>query len=189
MLQFQDFINNLLAAATPYIAEFQKQEGGPFGASVLTYAKIVSGIISALLFAGIVVLMMKFYKTMGTSPIDRLSESIRASAIPKERIGKQWERIKARIVRGSEAEWKLAVIEADKLCDNILRRMGYHGESMDQRLKAIKPAQLSSLENLKVAHQVYLTVVQDPSFSPSQYEAQEALRNYETFLQEMQAIS
>ena len=189
MLQFQDFINNLLAAATPYAAEFQKQESGPFWASALTYAKIASGVISVLLFSGIIVLMMRFYKIMGTSPIDRLSEGMRASAIPKERIGKQWERIKARIVHGSEAEWKLAVIEADKLCDNILRRMGYHGESMDQRLKAIKPAQLLSLANLTVAHQVYLTVVQDPSFFPSQYETQEALRNYETFLQEMQAVS
>lgn len=185
---FQEFIDILFAGVEPYAAVLQDPHAQNLFADILAVAKITSAVVSVLLFFGIVMVVMMMYRLLGTSPLERLSESVRATAIPKERVTKQWERIKSRIARASPAEWKLALIEADKLCDNTLRRMGYRGETMDHRLQSIKPAQLTTLENLKNAHALYVAAVQDPSFVISQYEVQQALRNFEEFLKEMQLV-
>ena len=125
---------------------------------------------------------------MGTTPLERLSEAMRAAPVEPTRMAKHWTRIRSRLDKGSEAEWKLAVIEADKLCDSILRRMGYLGETMSERLRNIKPAQLASVEQLQLAHKTRNTIVHDPQFYLSEYEARQAISHYETFLKEIQII-
>ncbi|OHA47664.1 MAG: hypothetical protein A2806_03550 [Candidatus Terrybacteria bacterium RIFCSPHIGHO2_01_FULL_48_17] len=162
--------------------------GQALPAQLLLALKITSGVVSLLAFVAIVYLSFRISKLMGASPLERLGEAMRTAPVEPTRLAKHWSRIKNRLEKGSEAEWKLAVIEADKLCDTILRRMGHLGETMGERLGNIKPAQLSSLEQLQAAHKTRNTIVHDPQFYLSEYEAKQAILNYETFLKEMQII-
>ncbi|MBY0309958.1 hypothetical protein K2Q16_02320 [Patescibacteria group bacterium] len=51
-------------------------------------------------------------------------------------------------------DWKLAIIEADIILDDSLKRAGYSGASLGERLRAISPAQLQTLDDAWQAHKV-----------------------------------
>ena len=51
-------------------------------------------------------------------------------------------------------DWKLAIIEADIILDEILKEKGYIGVSLGERLKSISPSQLQSLDDAWQAHKV-----------------------------------
>jgi hypothetical protein len=51
-------------------------------------------------------------------------------------------------------DWKLAIIEADIVLDDILKQRGYAGNSLGERLRSIAPSQLSTLDDAWEAHKV-----------------------------------
>jgi len=51
-------------------------------------------------------------------------------------------------------DWKLAIIEADIILDEIVKERGYAGNSLGERLRSISPAQLNSLDDAWAAHKV-----------------------------------
>lgn len=51
-------------------------------------------------------------------------------------------------------DWKLAIIEADIIMDDILKKRGYAGSSLGERLKSISPQQLNSLNDAWEAHKI-----------------------------------
>jgi len=51
-------------------------------------------------------------------------------------------------------DWKLAIIEADIMLDEILKERGYAGGSLGERLRSISPSQLNSLDDAWAAHKV-----------------------------------
>jgi hypothetical protein len=51
-------------------------------------------------------------------------------------------------------DWKLAIIEADIILDEVLKRQGYAGTSLGERLKSISPSVLASLDDAWQAHKV-----------------------------------
>lgn len=51
-------------------------------------------------------------------------------------------------------DWKLAIIEADILLDDLLKQRGYAGISLGDRLKSISPSVLHSLDDAWQAHKV-----------------------------------
>jgi hypothetical protein len=63
-----------------------------------------------------------------------------------------WDDIVRRANSVRDADWKLAVIEADKFVDEALKAKGFAGETMGERLMIIKPQELSSLQDLWDAH-------------------------------------
>lgn len=51
-------------------------------------------------------------------------------------------------------DWKLAIIEADIVLDDILKRRGYAGASLGERLKSISPQHLASIDDAWEAHKI-----------------------------------
>jgi hypothetical protein len=51
-------------------------------------------------------------------------------------------------------DWKLAIIEADIILDDVLKQQGYIGNSLGERLKSISTGQLNSLADAWEAHKV-----------------------------------
>ena len=58
------------------------------------------------------------------------------------------------IISENPNDWKLAIIEADIMLDEILKEKGYVGASLGERLRSINPAQLQSLDDAWQAHKV-----------------------------------
>ena len=52
------------------------------------------------------------------------------------------------------AEWRLAILEADNMLDEMIRRIGYKGENLGERLKAVEPSDFESINSAWEAHKV-----------------------------------
>ena len=105
-----------------------------------------------------------------------------------KKIEKQWEKIRGRLDTGLESEYKLAVIEADNMTEDILKRMGYSGETLGERLKNLTAATLPNIEEIKAVHQVRNNIVHDPDYRLPLEETKNALEVYEKAFRDLQAF-
>lgn len=62
--------------------------------------------------------------------------------------------LQSHIESSNPNDWKLAIIEADILLDDLLKQRGYAGISLGDRLKSISPSSLHSLDDAWQAHKV-----------------------------------
>jgi hypothetical protein len=104
------------------------------------------------------------------------------------RIEKQWIKIMEKLETGKEAEYKLAVIEADSMLDNILEKMGYSGENLRDRLKHLTQATIPNLDTLLEAHKIRNNIVHDPDYRLSLEETKKVLAIYEKTFQDIRAL-
>lgn len=96
---------------------------------------------------------------------------------------KDWAKINKKLEGGKESEYKLGIIEADILLDDTLKKMGYSGESVGDRLKQIDKIILPNLDDLWKAHKVRNNIVHDPDYKLTVREAKEALKIFEEAFQ------
>lgn len=101
----------------------------------------------------------------------------------------RWEEIVRHIESPHEAEWKLAVIEADKFVDDLLRQAGYPGDTMGERLMSIEKGQFVSLEGLWEAHKIRNKLVHDVNYFLRYAEARRTIQAYEGTLKELGIVS
>ena len=104
------------------------------------------------------------------------------------RVSKKWKKIRQRLERGSESEAKLAIIEADDLLNEILKRMGYSGETLGEKLKQVKKAILPNLDEVFQVHKIKSDIVYDPSFRLTLEQAKIFLGIYEKALSNLEAV-
>ena len=100
----------------------------------------------------------------------------------------KWEEITRHFESVKEAEWKFAIIEADKLVDDLLKQGGYPGDTMGERLMNIEQGQLLSLQGLWEAHKIRNKLAHDTNYFLRYAEARQAIKLYEEALKELQAI-
>ncbi|PIP24399.1 MAG: hypothetical protein COS25_02855 [Candidatus Nealsonbacteria bacterium CG02_land_8_20_14_3_00_37_10] len=105
-----------------------------------------------------------------------------------KRIEKEWRKITARLDTGLESEYKLAVIEADNMVNETLKRMGYGGESLGERLEKLTAATLSNIEEIKEAHQVRNNIIHDPNYRLSLDDARKVLSIFEKAFKDLEAF-
>lgn len=104
------------------------------------------------------------------------------------KLVKQWSKVRARLDTGMESEYKLAVIEADSILDDILRRMGFGGETLGERLEKITEATLPNLAEVLGAHKTRNNIVHDPNYRLTLDEVRKTLDIYERALTDLQAL-
>lgn len=103
-------------------------------------------------------------------------------------IRNRWEEIKRHVHSPNEAEWKFAVMEADKLVDFVLDRAGYPGQTMGEKLTAINQSQIATLPGLWQAHKIRNQIAHDMNYFLRDVDARKAVDQFEDTLKELQAI-
>lgn len=101
----------------------------------------------------------------------------------------RWEQVKARLQKGDEANLKLAVIEADNLMDEILKRMGLPGNTFEERLEQIEVQEVKSVAQILEGHRTRNMIVHEPNFHLSQEEAEKTIADFEEALKELEYLS
>jgi hypothetical protein len=76
-------------------------------------------------------------------------------------------------------DWKLAIIEADIILDDLLKQHGYAGNSLGERLKSVSPRQLNTLNDAWEAHKIRNRIAHDGAdFVLTKRVAQETITQY-----------
>ncbi len=92
-----------------------------------------------------------------------------------------WRRIMRHLKGDDVAQYKIAILKADRLAERVLTDAGYKGATMRERIAQLEAQKIGAAAALARAHAVCARVVQEPDFMPTRAEAEEALAQYKAF--------
>ena len=144
-------------------------------------------LVIMVLLGGIIFFIIKS-SWLRYSIIYDTSEFLTYKPFGVKKIEKQWTGIRSRLDTGLESEYKLAVIETDNMMEDTLKRMGYAGETLGERLKALTVATLPNIEEVKAVHHIRNNIVHDPDYRLSLEETKNVLEVYEKAFRDLQAF-
>lgn len=145
-----------------------------------------------LVIADFILLILAIYWIRETlmlrPPLHRAAPADRRTTLKgSPDIAMRWKAVLAKAAASPESA-TLAVIEADTLVDDVLRRLGLTGETMADRLDQLDPQEIKTLDRLWRVHRIRNALVHRPGFSISSADATEMLGAYESFLKEVEIL-
>ncbi|MDD5145007.1 MAG: hypothetical protein PHW72_02695 [Candidatus Pacebacteria bacterium] len=145
-------------------------------------------IISAIALSAATIYFLFNTSWLNYAYLEDMSEFLTFKPQGARKILKIWAKLRARLESGSEAEYKLAVLEADSMLDDTLKRLNYKGENLAERLNKLTAATLPSIEDVKEVHEIRNNIVRNPDFVLSLDETRRLLDIYERALTELQVL-
>lgn len=116
---------------------------------------------------------------------DFLAVDKAAEAERKTRNAERWAAVQENVGSSSEGDWRLAILEADILLDDMLKDLGAFGDTLGERLKSTTPHTLPSIQKAWEAHLVRNKIAHDgANFALSQHEARRVVALFEAVLRE-----
>ena len=168
-----------------YILNFRDSVIG-FFTPYFGWIKLISLIISGLLLWGIIFCIAKL--NFINAKIEQYMDVLRIGNLPRRRSIRGWQQIKRKLILGDETNLKLAITEADKILDELLKISGYEGENMDERLKRLDASQLSNISDVWSARKIRSRISQEPDFHINKQEAELIINIYKKSFQELGLI-
>lgn len=152
---------------------------------IIVYLKIIFIILALVFLFGIFILILKS-TWLERRFLEDWTEFFIYRPLGLKKTFKDWAKISKRLEVGQEADYKLAVIEADGLLNDVLSKMGYGGETIVDRLKQIDSAILPNIDKALEVHKIRNNIVHDPDYQLTLVQATEILKVYEESLRHLE---
>lgn len=149
--------------------------------------KIFLGIYTIVLIVDIVLLL--YMRDVREDLKKTLYGTKYVPLITKAGMTKKWAAIERRLESGNPSEYKVAIIEADSLVNDIVKELGYEGDDMAKRLDRMALLQPEDAETLRSAHQIRNRIVFEQDFSVDRTQANEVLETFKEFLKKLEYFS
>jgi len=152
--------------------------------------KIFAGIVIATLFCGLAYVAYRMI-LLGNEVKKREGDAKRGVIVKKglSAGAQRWTQIMEKLNSESEADWKVAILEADAILEEIVGTMNLMGTSIGDKLKSVEPSDFLTLESAWEAHKARNRIAHDVSGVPlSHREAQRILVLYEKVLREFEYL-
>ena len=146
-----------------------------FGSS-LVWFQLVSVLLSGLFIWGTVFLLTKMSYFNGK--VEGYMDILGLGNLTKRRSLKGWEQIKKRIISPAQQDWKLAILEADTILNEILKMAGYLGTDLSKKLEILTKENLSNLDEIKKAHSLSDKIMKDPGMELKKEDAIIVLKSF-----------
>ena len=153
--------------------------------------KILLGVLSFFLFVGVLYLAYLIYE-LHHHEVARLRAQRETYSAEKKvtEISETWEAIMNHLSSANPSDWKLAILEADIMLDEMIRGMAYPGENLGERLKIVRREDMQTLDLAWEAHKVRNRIAHDGArFEIDQTEARRVLGLYGKVFGEFKYIS
>jgi len=100
----------------------------------------------------------------------------------------RWRKIISKLNSNLASDYKLAIIDADLMLEEVLKKMGYVGTNLTEILLTITDEILPNLEDIRKAHQIYLNIINDPSYNLELEETKNIISAYQKSFEQLQVI-
>jgi len=147
--------------------------------------------ISSLFISSVLLVLIIFFivKTnMLSEEIEHFISVLGSKDLSRRRSLKAWKQIQKRLKTGQANQLKLAVLEADRILNEILKMAGWPGKNLDERLEQAGPVELSNLEEIRQAHKLRNRIANEPNFIITPNEAGLIVEIYKKVFQELNLI-
>ncbi len=100
----------------------------------------------------------------------------------------KWNKIIQDLLSANMSDWKLAVIEADSLLENLMDQLNFKGENLGERLKNANPEKFRNLSSAWEVHTIRNKIAHQLDFDLSPREAKRIINLYEIIFREFDYI-
>ncbi|MFW6283213.1 MAG: hypothetical protein ACOC1P_04145 [Minisyncoccales bacterium] len=146
-------------------------------------------ILVTIFFLGIIIIVPLVTGWLKLRYLNTVLEFVTFRSFGAVRAEKRWNKITSRVEEGgAESDYKLAIMEAETMINDILEEMGYSGDSLEERLDQLSLGALSSKKDILEAHKVRNSIARDPDYEINLERTQEVLNLYKKTLKELQVF-
>lgn len=96
--------------------------------------------------------------------------------VPKKNTA--WERIEKLAQSGNQSDWRVAILEADSMLDELTKKLGYDGDSIGERLMKMNSNNFPYLEEAWRVHKLRNIVAHETSYDLQRGEMEDAIDAY-----------
>lgn len=102
----------------------------------------------------------------------------------------RWKYVLSLVEGPAESDWRVAIMEADSILDDIMREKGYAGDSLGERLTSVRVSGgFANIDSAWEAHNLRNKIAHEgANFPLSQMEARRAIRLYELCFEEFRIL-
>lgn len=149
----------LLLAILLITAVFNFAAGLLSGVSIVSvFSPLVSYLKMVATFVSMTALVIIVYSFLRISELSS-AESKKLGLVlnwdtERKQKNERWERVEQYMTSLNASDWKIAILEADNMLDDIIERMGYKGENLGERMKQIEASDFPYLEEAWQAHKM-----------------------------------
>lgn len=175
-----------------FFKDFGGGEGSPGpvslggGVSFTGFFVFISLLVSIILFGYIMHLLAetwRYHRELEWKLYNKAQEKR-----TEEAENPAWESVKRHALAESPSEWKLAILEADKMLDEALKNTEVPGSNLGERLKTFDPMKTHWLQDAWEAHKIRNRIAHEIGYEPSKYDTRRAMSMYERALRDLRII-
>jgi len=101
----------------------------------------------------------------------------------------RWERIETLVSTENPGDWRVAILEADIMLEELLEAMGYKGEGIGERLKQIEVSDFNTLDKAWEAHKIRNQIAHEGAdFNLTEREARRVIDLFRAVFDEFEYI-
>jgi len=119
---------------------------------------IIGTLLSVFFVAGIVYCVRRIIQISTLEQIALEEKSVHFTRAKMERAhsdkNERWEHVLELAQSDRVADWRIAILEADIMLDEMISTMGYEGATVGEKLKKIEASDFSSLQSVWEAHRI-----------------------------------
>jgi hypothetical protein len=175
---------------------FEAFTGGPNGwfANLIHYVNVtVSAYVTIATIFSIVAFLVILYIAWLSYQLDVEDKKKNKLAVVVEDLpsmqSQKWRQILSHVNSQNPAEWRLSILEADVLLDDMVQSLGFHGETLGDRLKSAPKGDFKTIDLAWEAHKIRNAIAHEGSdFLLSQRESKRVISLYETVFKEFSYI-
>ncbi|MDH5442206.1 MAG: hypothetical protein OEX08_01220 [Candidatus Nomurabacteria bacterium] len=117
----------------------------------------VMGILISLIVVGFVAFVAYLYirrREQESERQERISSYFITHEDTEQKTNERWEIIERHFQSSNESEWRIAIIEADAMLDELFLTLGYSGASLGERMKSASPSDFPKIQQAWEAHKM-----------------------------------
>jgi len=178
---------------TPLLRVIDMGPAGFFSSGFFNFLKTIWSVFTVISFTLCIVMIVLYvfaavrknlYISLHTQAL-RDAEQLYAEQYQKSPRNNRLQNVLSHADSENPNDWKLAIIEADIILDDLLKQRGYIGSSLGERLRTIVPQQLQSIDDAWEAHKIRNRIAHDGSdFVLTKRLAKETITRYEKVFRE-----
>ncbi len=144
-----------------------------------------SFIVSIILMIGIVYCMVRLSQIRTEESLAFKMDDVLLGGDERSAKNPRWEHVMELVHSNNPGDWRVAIIEADSMLDEMVQHMGYHGEHLGERLKVVEKSDFQTIDLAWEAHKVRNQIAHEGSqFSLTEREAKRVISLYEAVFKE-----
>jgi hypothetical protein len=161
-----------------------------FLSGLWSFMVVLSWLVSALLLFGLIYAYLR-HSQLGDVLAELLKrqEEAYVTLHRKDVKNQRWRDVMTHIDSERPNDWKLAIIEADIILDELLNMLGYTGTSIGEKLKSVSPNSFKTINQAWRAHNTRNRVAHEGAdFDLSKRAAKETITEYQMVFEEFDFV-